>query len=320
MTFHEPVLVEAVGRLWLHRKQGVYVDATIGGGGYERILLPKCGPGVRVVGIDLDGEALEAAAEGLRQFGSQVVLRQGDFRQIGRLLAELAITQVEGILFDLGVSSHQLDTPARGFSYRFEGPLDMRMDTGRGTTAASIIARSSEKELAALFAHLGEERHARRIAAAIVQARAREPIRTTSQLAAVICSVVPGPLVVKTLSRCFQALRMAVNQEHEALREALDQVPGLLSPGGRVVVLSYESICDRMVKSFFVREQRGCICPPSLPTCVCGRKPTLRVLTKRPLVPSAAEKARNPRSRGAKLRAAERIAPGIEAQTESAPA
>ncbi len=317
MAFHEPVLVEAVGRLWLHRERGVYVDATVGGGGYERILLPGCGPGVWVIGIDVDGEALEAAAEGLRQFGSQVVLRQGDVRQLGSLLADLGISQVDGILFDLGVSSHQLDTPARGFSYRFEGPLDMRMDTGRVTTAASIIARSSEEELAALFYRLGEERQARRIAAAIVRAREREPIGTTTQLAAVIRDAVPSRHAVKTLSRCFQALRMAVNQEHEALREALEQVPGLLAPEGRVVVLSYESISDRIVKLFFLREQRGCICPPSLPTCVCGRKPTLRILTKRPLLPSAAERARNPRSRGAKLRAAERLLEGQRVEAAS---
>lgn len=307
MIFHEPVLVEAVARYWLQRSQGVYVDATVGGGGYERILLPRLGPGVRVVGIDLDGEALAAAHKALRQFGSQVILRQGDFRDVGRVLAELGIDRVDGILFDLGVSSYQLDTAARGFSYRLEGPLDMRMDTSHPTTAETIIARSSEEELASLLQNFGEERHARRIAAAIVRARQREPIRSTTQLAAIIRVAVRGPHQVKTLSRCFQALRMAVNREHEALRQALAQVPTLLTAGGRVVVLSYESISDRIVKTFLLEQQKGCICPPSLPRCVCGRQPTMRVLTRRPLVPSVEERRRNPRSRGAKLRAAERL-------------
>ncbi len=307
VTFHEPVLVEAVGRYWLHRPQGLFVDATVGGGGYERLLLPRYGPGVRVVGIDLDREALAAAAEALREIRSRVVLHQGNFRDLGRILQQLGIERVDGILFDLGVSSHQLDSPSRGFSYRFEGPLDMRMDPSLSTTAADIIARSSAEELASLLYTLGEERHARRIAAAIVRARQKGPLRTTTQLAAVIRSAVHGPYQVKTLSRCFQALRMAVNQEHEALRQALEQVPGLLKPGGRAVVLSYESISDRITKNFFAQEERGCVCPSSVPMCVCGRKPTMRVLTRRPLLPSAEERQRNPRSRGAKLRAAERL-------------
>jgi 16S rRNA (cytosine1402-N4)-methyltransferase len=235
------------------------------------------------------------------------VLRHGDFRDLGRILAELGIDLVDGILFDLGVSSYQLDTPARGFSYRFEGPLDMRMDTSLPTTAEKIIAQSSEGELALLLHTLGEERHARRIAAAIVRARQRGPIRTTTQLAAIIREAVRGPYQVKTLSRCFQALRMAVNREDEALSQALEQVPGLLRPGGRVVVLSYESITDRITKTFFAREERGCICPPSAPVCGCRRKPTMRVLTRRPIVPSAEERRRNVRSRGAKLRVAERL-------------
>lgn len=307
VTFHEPVLVEAVGRYWLHRPHGLYVDATVGGGGYERLLLSRCGPGVQVVGIDIDREALAAAGEALREFGPQVVLRQGDFRDLGRILQELGIERIDGILFDLGVSSHQLDTPNRGFSYRFEGPLDMRMDPGLPTTAEDIVARSSAEELASLLYMFGEERQARRIAAAIVRARQKGPLHTTTQLAAVIRGAVRGPYQVKTLSRCFQALRMAVNQEHQALRQALEQVPGLLKPGGRAVVLSYESISDRITKGFLAREERGCVCPPAVPVCACGRRPTLRVLTRRPVLPTAGERQRNPRSRGAKLRAAERL-------------
>ncbi len=283
---HEPVLLEEVVRLLAGAS--TVLDLTLGTGGHAEALL-EAGAG-RVVGVDRDPEALAVARERLARFGPRFTAVRARFSEIPRIAAEASVRAVEGTFYDLGVSSLHLDRPERGFSYRLEGPLDMRMGP-EGPTAGDLIRTSSEAELAQILRDFGEERFARRIARAIVRARDREPIETTGRLAAVVAGAVPkrrrGPHPAR---RTFQALRVAVNREHEELTASLPQAVGLLAPGGRIVVISYHSLEDRIVKSFFSREEG------------------LEVLTRKPVRPSAAEVRRNRRARSAKLRAAERAA------------
>ena len=307
MEFHEPVLVPEVEHFWINNRPGIYVDATLGGGGYVHEIAPRYLDQIKIIGIDQDGDALSFAKSRLQQMGDKIIYYHANFRHLGDILNKLGIDVVDGILIDLGVSSYQLDTPTRGFSYRVEAPLDLRMDRSRGMTAQELVATSEEGTLADMFWRYGEERYSRQIAKAIVKARKKSPINTTTDLADIIRSAIPTPKSVKALSRCFQAIRYKLNEELESLSEVLEQIPSLLSSGGRAVIIAYESLSDRLVKKFFIREQKGCICPPSFPKCVCGRTSTLKILTKHPVMPTAGEVLRNSRAAGAKLRSCERL-------------
>lgn len=306
---HQPVMVKEVVALLGVKPDGVYVDCTVGGGGHAAAILGLLGPQGRLIGLDRDPEALAAARLRLGT-DPRVQLVQADFRKLGVVLAELGVRQVDGILYDLGVSSYQFDNPARGFTYWEDVPLDMRMDPEGPVTAADLVNTLSARELAKIIAEYGEERWASRIADFIVAERQRGPLKTTGQLVEVIKKAVPagarrtGPHPAR---RTFQALRIAVNQELEALRASLEQALGLLRPGGRLVVLSYHSLEDRIVKEFIKTAEAGCICPPGAPACVCGKKPVLRRLTRKPRTPTGEELGRNPRSRSARLRAAEKL-------------
>ena len=288
------------------------IDATLGGGGHTERILEASSPDGRLLGLDADEAAIARTRERLRRFGDRLVLRHANFRDLGHVAPEAGFGQVDGLLFDLGLSSYQLADDERGFSFRTKGRLDMRFDISRGVRAAELLATRDARELTALFKRFGEEPFAGRIARAIVAERANGPIETADRLAAVVMRVVPGALPgrrrVHPATRVFQALRIAVNAELDALAEALASGLGLLRPGGRLVVLSYHSLEDRIVKRFIAAERKGCTCPPQLPVCVCGRNPRLRRVGPPSITPSAAEIAANPRSRSARLRAAERIA------------
>ena len=287
---------------------GVVIDATVGAAGHARALLEDH-PALRLLGIDRDPEALAAAGTALAEHEERVILRQASFDTLGTIAGEEGVDgDVTAVLFDLGVSSPQLDRPERGFSYHHEGPLDMRMGPGEGPTAADVVNEGSEDELRRLLRENADERHAGRIARAIVAAR---PFRTTTELADVVREAVPAPARGggHPARRTFQALRMAVNDELPALERALDEAIDVLLPGGRLAVISYHSGEDRLVKRRFdLAATGGCVCPPGLP-CQCGAQPTLRLLGRRGVRPSPAEVEANPRARSARLRAAERIDP-----------
>ena len=286
--WHEPVLLDEVLSL-LSPGPGVLIcDATCGTGGHAEAILAR---GAELVGLDKDREALEIARGRLARFGARVRLLHADFRELRAALARLGIKEVQGVLFDLGVSSLQLDSPARGFSFREEAPLDMRMDPSQPLTAAELVNRLPEPELARILWEYGEERYARRIAREIVRARDKAPIHTTTELARLVAHCYPpGRHRIHPATRTFQALRIAVNDELAALKEGLAQAVELLSPGGVVCVISFHSLEDRIVKHFFRARAKA------------GR---LALLTKKPLRPSPEEVARNPRARSAKLRAAQ---------------
>jgi len=310
---HVPVMRAEVREMLAPRPGGVVVDATVGAGGHAVELLSALAPTGRLIGIDQDPDALAMARERLDAaagtHGATYTLLRGNFRDLRALLAEAGVEAVDGILFDLGVSSMQLDRPERGFSFRGAGPLDMRMDPAAPVTAADLVRELPERELARIFREYGEERWAGRVARRIVARRARRPIETTDDLAAIVRAAIParGPAAIDPATRVFQALRIAVNRELEALAEAIEAAVELLRPGGRLVVLSYHSLEDRIVKQTFLRLSGRCFCPRHLPVCVCGARTLLRVLTPKPLVPSDAERAVNPRARSARLRAAERL-------------
>jgi len=286
-------------------RDGIYVDGTIGGGGHAEALLDRLTERGRLIGIDRDEEALAAARERLRRFGRRVVLRQGTFSEMEAILTELGIEDVSGVLFDLGVSSHQIDRPERGFSYSRDGPLDMRMGQHKRTQiAADVVNTYSERALADLFRRYGEERWSRRIARRICALREQKPFERTLELREAIVSVLPGRAPQKTLARIFQALRIAVNDEIREVERGLEAAIPLLKIGGRIAVLSYHSLEDRTVKRVFRKYIRGCQCPPGLPVCICGGQRTLKMVGK--AVPSVEEVQRNERARSARLRVAEK--------------
>lgn len=307
MVFHEPVLRDEVIHYLMTQKDGIYVDGTVGGGGHAEAIVQNLEPEGRLVGIDLDGEALQFAQNRLRSYMNQITLKQGNFKELGQILEAFHIEKVHGILLDLGVSSHQIDTGARGFSFSADGPLDMRMNPGQNLSAFEIINQSSEDELVEIFRSYGEERHSRKIARKLIKEREKSTIRTTQELREIIGHSVPHRYQIKSFARIFQALRLAVNDELRNLSEVLRTSLEWLSELGRLVVISYHSLEDRLVKDFFKKESARCVCPPELPVCVCGKKGTLNILTKRVVRPSEEEVRRNPRSRSAKLRAAERL-------------
>lgn len=307
---HLPVMVGEAVEALSPMPGSLQIDATVGGGGHAERILEASTPDGRLLGLDADRAAIARARARLARFRDRVALRHANFGDVGRVAPEAGFAEVDGVLFDLGLSSDQLADPERGFSFRADAPLDMRFDRSRGVPARKLLARMNAAELAGIFRRYGEEPFAGRIARAIVAQRADPRTLTGSSLAALVERVVPrgGRRRIHPATRVFQALRIAVNGELESLEGGLAGALGLLRPGGRLVVISYHSLEDRIVKRFFAAERRGCTCPPELPVCVCGRRPRLRLVGRQPLRPAPAETYRNPRSRSARLRAAERSA------------
>jgi 16S rRNA (cytosine1402-N4)-methyltransferase len=308
---HLPVLAEEVMTILSPRPGSLQIDGTLGGGGHTERILEASTPDGRVLGLDADPAAVARVRTRLARFGDRLVVRQADFRDVGTVAPAAGFAAVDGLLLDLGLSSYQLADAERGFGFRTGGPLDMRFDTSRGVPAAELIATLDAAALASLFRRYGEEPRAGRIARAIVRERAVAPIDTAERLAAVVeraAPAAPGKRRIHPATRVFQALRIAVNDELGALEAALASAMDLLRPGGRLVVLSYHSLEDRIVKRFVAAERKGCVCPPVIPVCVCGRIPRLRALGPQPVVPTADEVAANPRARSARMRAAERLA------------
>lgn len=305
-SFHRPVLADEAIDFLKIRPDGVYVDATAGGGGYTHRIVSRLSSSGKVLAIDRDHEAVAITSDRLRSFGSRITVVQGAFGDLGTLAKAQGMTGLDGIVFDLGVSGHQLDDAGRGFSYRADGPLDFRMDRRTQTTAAEIVNRYSEKQLADLLFELGEEKNSRKIASAIVQGRRQSPVDTTEQLAGLITSVTNPRYINKTLSRCFQAIRIEVNAELQQLRDGLRAGFDLLSPGGRMVVVSYHSLEDRIVKRFMKGAARGKF--EEEPERIDGNyTPYARLITKKPVEASAEEIHENPRARSAKLRVLEKV-------------
>jgi 16S rRNA (cytosine1402-N4)-methyltransferase len=307
---HRPVLVpEVLASLKCHAG-GVYFDGTVGGGGHAYEILKSSSPDGLLIGIDADSDAIEEAKKRLASFGDRVVLLKDNFTAMGAILNGAGIDKVDGILLDLGVSSYQLDNAFRGFSFTLEAPLDMRMDRNRGPSAYDLIHALSREELEKIIRDYGEEKMAGRIARAITRQRVISSIRTTTELANIVAKAslkTRSSSKIHPATRTFQALRIAVNHELENLKRALDYGVDLLKIGGRFSVISFHSLEDRIVKNNFSEKEKGCICPPDIPVCVCGRKSTLKIITKKPIVPDKNEIKENPRSRSAKLRTAERI-------------
>ncbi len=309
MFSHYPVMAEeAIWELDI-KPRGIYVDGTMGGGGHSERIAAKLAPDGRLIGIDKDAYAHERARARLADFANVTYVR-ADFRDLASILDKLSIPKIDGLLLDLGVSSFQLDDPDRGFSYMQDAPLDMRMNQDDPLTAAQVVAQYSEERLAEILFKYGEERHARRIAAAIVRNRARQPIATTGQLADIVRAAMPPASrreAQHPAKRTFQSIRIEVNGELEAIGQTLRAASQRMNHGGRIVAITFHSLEDRIVKETFALMAKGCICPPSLPVCVCGHKPEVRLVTKKPILPSEQELAENPRSRSAKLRAAEKL-------------
>jgi len=301
---HEPVLFQNVLAALKPESGQRFIDGTVGGGGHAQGILEASAPDGQLLGIDADPEALQVAQVRLAAFGPRVTLVQSNFAHLEEIARQRGFYPVHGILFDLGVSSMQLSAVARGFSFQHDGPLDMRMDPSLQKTAADLVNDLPVKELADLLWRYGEERRARRIAQAIAAAR---PLATTGKLAEVLIRALGRGGRIHPATRTFQALRIAVNDELGALEAVLPQAMHILAPGGRLAVISFHSLEDRLVKSFFRQEARDCICPPDMPICSCGHKAVLRIVTRRPVIPSDTEKAGNPRSRSAKLRVAEKL-------------
>jgi 16S rRNA (cytosine1402-N4)-methyltransferase len=289
---------------------GVFVDGTVGLGGHAAAIAEKIQPSGRLIAIDADAEALKEARKRLSPWKENISFVQDNFRNLAKILEELGVERVSGILLDLGMSSVQVDTPSRGFSLYQPGPLDMRFDRRQSMTAAKIVNRYPEKEIVNIIREFGEERSARKIAAAIVRRRERSEFSSTTELASLVEGVVARrPGAIHPATKTFQALRIAVNREIESLQLALPQAIMALKPGGRLVVLSYHSLEDRVVKQTFRQFEKGCICPPGFPVCRCGRTSELEILTRKPIRPSTTEVGGNPRSRSARMRVCERKKP-----------
>ncbi|MBW7994988.1 MAG: 16S rRNA (cytosine(1402)-N(4))-methyltransferase RsmH [Candidatus Glassbacteria bacterium] len=309
-AYHIPVMVEQVLESLDAGSGGRFLDGTLGGGGHARALLEAAPEDVQLFGLDRDCDAVKRAGKNLAGFADRVTLKQGNFRDAGDLYKGLSL---DGVLLDLGVSSHQLDTPERGFSCDRDGPLDMRMDADDGITAARLLNGSDEDELAEIFRRWGESRYSRRIARRILESRRDKPLESTAELARIVRTAVPRQVERKNVVQVFQALRIAVNDELGALRSGLEQLFDMLAVNGRLVVISYHSLEDRIVKRFFAELTAGCVCPPELPFCACGKLPRAVKVTRRPVRPASTEVERNSRSRSALLRAVRRLDNGESA-------
>jgi 16S rRNA (cytosine1402-N4)-methyltransferase len=308
---HLPVLLQEAVAALRPRPGGRYLDATFGGGGHSRALLAASAPDGIVLALDADPEAI-ARATALRAeagIGGRLISVQANFADLADIARERRMTPLDGVLLDLGLSSFQLDTPGRGFAFRHEGPLDMRFDPGRGVPAGDLVNTLPERELADLIWRFGEEPGSRRIARAIVREREAAPIATTTRLAEIVARALGGRRGrdVHPATRTFQALRIATNQELQSLERALAGAVTVLAPGGRLAVIAFHSLEDRMVKQFIARESATCLCPPETPICVCDHQPRLERVSRRAIRAGAAEAAANPRARSAVLRVAARI-------------
>jgi 16S rRNA (cytosine1402-N4)-methyltransferase len=311
MTYkHIPVMAKEAVEYLNIRPHALIIDATLGGGGHAKAIL-EASKTVKLIGIDQDADALEAAKENLREFGDRVAFIRDNFSNIRSMILPAGRhggdRKINGILFDLGVSSYQIDTSERGFSFQADAPLDMRMDRSAKTSANDLINGGSREEIEDIIRDYGEERYYKRVASAIIKYR---PVKGTLELAEIIRRSIPKSSpqnTTKSIARVFQAFRIAVNRELESLKKAIEDSIGLLAPKGRIVVISYHSLEDRIVKELFKRESVDCICPPKLPACVCDHRKKLNIITKKPVTPGDAELQANPRSRSAKMRAAEHI-------------
>jgi 16S rRNA (cytosine1402-N4)-methyltransferase len=302
---HHPVLYNEIIHALQPRKSGFYVDCTVGVGGHARGILDASNPEGCLLGMDVDPQALVIARKNLAPFGKRVILIQASYTTLHEQLLQLGWGLVDGILLDLGVSSIQLDNPERGFSFRMEGPLDMRFDPNNPINAFDLVNELPEADLAKILHEYGEERQSRQIARAIRKAR---PVHNTIELEKIIIDASRySQGRIHPATRTFQALRIAVNQELDALRSVLPQAVGFLKPGGRLAVISFHSLEDRIVKQFFRRESRDCVCPPQIPVCNCDHQAVLKEINRRPIRPSESEIEVNPRSRSARLRIVEKI-------------
>ncbi len=307
---HEPVLLAEVLQWMNVRENGVYADGTLGGGGHSGAMLEASGGTATLYGIDRDENAIAAATARLEQYPGFHAIH-GNFHDVKALLSQAGAPPLDGALLDLGVSSPQLDQAERGFSYHEDAPLDMRMDRSQGMTAAELLAEVSEGELTRILREYGEEKWAARIAHFVVERRQTQPLRTTQDLVRVVDAAIPKAVRRKDdghpARRTFQAVRIAVNDELDPLDRALEDFVDCLKPSGRLLVITFHSLEDRLTKRCFQRLQNPCVCPPKAPVCTCGRKPKVRILARGAVPPTAEEIARNPRARSAKLRVAEKL-------------
>jgi len=307
---HEPVLLYEVVRALSIISEGIYVDCTVGTGGHSEAIARKLGTNGRLVCLDRDPDAVRIAKERLDFLGGRLMIAQSNFADLRDLLREWRIESVHGVLLDLGMSSYQLERAGRGFSFLRDEPLDMRMDPGLSKTAFDLVNTSPVEDLENYLRVYGEEKRARIIARKIVRSREENPIRTSRELAELVKSISPIPrrgTHKHPATRTFQALRIAVNQELELLETALERAPSLVREGGRIVVISYHSLEDRIVKRHMEKWEHPCTCPPDFPHCVCGKKALFRRVQKKPVRPASGEVARNPRARSAMMRVAERV-------------
>ena len=292
------------------KPDGIYVDGTLGGGGHSFEIAKRLNDNGRLIGIDQDEAAILAAGERLKDFGDKVIIVRSNYRNALSVLHDLGIEKIDGMMLDLGVSSYQLDTQERGFSYRYDAPLDMRMDLRQTLTAKDIVNGYSETELFHIIRDYGEDRFAKNIAKHIVMARAKKPIETTGELNEIIRAAIPAKMSAEgghPSKRTYQAIRIECNKELEVLKESLEELIGILNPGGRLCIITFHSLEDRIVKTAFKKAENPCTCPPSFPVCVCGKKSQGKVITGKPVLPCEEEMESNPRSKSAKLRIFEKI-------------
>ncbi|MBD5461959.1 MAG: 16S rRNA (cytosine(1402)-N(4))-methyltransferase RsmH [Lachnospiraceae bacterium] len=302
---HTSVLLEETIEGLNIKPGGIYVDGTLGGGGHSREIAARLGESGRLIGIDQDEAAIEAAGKRLSEFGDKVSIVRSNYRNTKAVLASLGVTGIDGMMLDLGVSSYQLDTQERGFSYRFDTPLDMRMDRSQSLTAREIVNHYDEMELFRVIRDYGEEKFAKNIAKHIVQAREKKPIETTGELNEIIRASIPAKMRAEgghPSKRTFQAIRIECNKELEVLKDSLNELIDLLNPGGRLCIITFHSLEDRIVKMAFKQAANPCTCPPSFPVCVCGKVSQGKVITGKPILPGEEEREENPRSKSAKLR------------------
>ncbi len=307
---HKSVLLEETIDSLMVKPDGIYVDGTLGGGGHASEVCRRLGEGGRLIGIDQDADAIRAASERLKPYGDQVTVVRSNYVNIAQILSDLGIEKVNGIYLDLGVSSYQLDTAERGFTYRDENaPLDMRMDQRNTKTAADIVNTYTESDLYRIIRDYGEDKFAKNIAKHIVKRREEKPIETAGELTEVIKAAIPMKVRATgghPAKRTFQAIRIELNQELEVLKNSIDTMIDLLAPGGRLSIITFHSLEDRIVKNRFRTNENPCICPPGFPVCMCGKKSKGKVITRKPILPSEVEMEENPRAKSAKLRVFER--------------